>query len=61
MLLTLLDKEVEIKQDMIEEARTEVAAARARILAAKEEGRFLSVMILHLSTLYFDSWATAET
>lgn len=38
MLLTLLDRQVELKQDMIEEARTEVAAARARILAAKEEG-----------------------
>ena len=38
VLLTLLDRQVEIKQDMIEEARTEVAAARARILAAKEEG-----------------------
>jgi hypothetical protein len=37
VLLTLLDRQVEIKQDMIEEARTEVAAARARILAAKEE------------------------
>ena len=39
MLLTLLDRQVELKQDMIEEARTEVAAARARILAAKEEGQ----------------------
>ena len=39
VLLTLLDRQVELKQDMIEEARTEVAAARARILAAKEEGQ----------------------
>lgn len=39
MLLTLLDRQVELKQDMIEEARMEVAAARARIIAAKEEGK----------------------
>ena len=39
ILLTLLDRQVEIKQDMIEEARTEVAAARARIIAAREEGK----------------------
>ena len=41
ILLTLLDRQVELKQDMIEEARTEVAAARARILAAKEEGQYI--------------------
>ncbi len=38
VLLTLLDKQVEAKQEMLAEMRFEVAAARARVLAAKEEG-----------------------
>lgn len=41
VLLTLLDRQVELKQEMIEEARIDVATARARILAAKEEGQLL--------------------
>ena len=38
MLLTLVDRQVEVKQEMLEEMRMENAAARARVLAAKEEG-----------------------
>ena len=38
VLLTLLDRQVEAKQEMLAEMRLEVAAARARVLAAKEEG-----------------------
>lgn len=38
VLLTLVDRQVEVKQEMLEEMRLEVAAARARVLAAKEEG-----------------------
>ena len=51
VLLTLLDKQVEIKQEMIEEARMEVAAARARILAAKEEGQKNILSALHYSRI----------
>ena len=37
-LLTLVDRQVEVKQEMLGELRLEVAAARAKILAAREEG-----------------------
>lgn len=50
VLLTLLDRQVELKQEMIEEARIDVAAARARILAAKEEGQ-LSLQLITLKYL----------
>ena len=39
ILLALVDKQVEVKQEMLGEARMEIAAARARVLAAREEGR----------------------
>lgn len=38
MLLSLVDRQVEVKQDILAEMRLEVAAARARVLAAREEG-----------------------
>lgn len=38
MLLSLVDRQVDIKQEILAEARLEVAAARARVLAAREEG-----------------------
>jgi len=38
VLLSLLDKQVEAKQEMLAEMRLEVAAARARVLVAREEG-----------------------
>lgn len=37
-LLCLLDKQVEIREQILLEQRMELAAARARALAAKEEG-----------------------
>ena len=37
-LLTLVDRQVEAKQEMLAELRLEVAAARARVLAARQEG-----------------------
>lgn len=37
-LLTLVDRQVEVKQEMLGELRLEVAAARAKVLAAREEG-----------------------
>lgn len=37
-LLTLVDRQVEVKQEMLGELRMEVAAARAKVLAAREEG-----------------------
>jgi len=42
MLLTLVDRQVEVKQEMLEEMRMENAAARARVLAAKEEGMMVN-------------------
>lgn len=39
MLLSLVDRQVDIKQEMLAEMRLEVAAARARVLAAHEEGK----------------------
>lgn len=61
VLLTLLDRQVEVKQDMIEEARTEVAAARARILAAKEEGTRCTSYIQISCAFILYSWTTFET
>ncbi len=49
ILLSLLDKQVESKQYMLAEMRLEVAAARARVLTAKEEG----VTIVQLICVYF--------
>ena len=43
VLLALLDKQVEAKQEMLADMRLEVAAARARVLAAKEEGEGVSL------------------
>ena len=40
MLLGLVDRQVEIKQEILGEMRLEVAAARARVLAAQEEGMY---------------------
>ncbi len=45
VLLTLLDKQVEAKQEMLAEMRFEVAAARSRVLAAKEEGTHIQPCI----------------
>ena len=61
VLLTLLDRQVEIKQDMIEEARAEVAAARARIIAAREEGIALCREVYVIIKCFFDSWKAAAT
>ena len=33
-----MDRQVEVKQEMLGELRLEVAAARAKVLAAREEG-----------------------
>lgn len=38
VLLCMLDKQVEIREQILLEQRMEVAAARARALATKEEG-----------------------
>ena len=38
MLLALVDHQVVIKLEILAEMRLEVAAARAQVLAAKEEG-----------------------
>lgn len=38
MLLSLVDRQVDIKQEILAEMRLEVATARARLLAAQEEG-----------------------
>ena len=38
VLLSLLDKQVEVREQILLEQRMELAAARARALAAKEEG-----------------------
>lgn len=40
VLLCLLDKQVETREQILLEQRMEVAAARARTLAAKEEGNY---------------------
>ena len=42
MLLTLVDRQVEVKQEMLEEMRMVNAAARARVIAAKEEGTMVN-------------------
>ena len=39
MLLSLVDRQVDVKQEMLAEMRLEVAVARARVLAAQEEGK----------------------
>ena len=38
MLLSLVDRQVDVKQEMLAEMRLEVATARARAIAAQEEG-----------------------
>ena len=38
-LLNLVDRQVDKKQEILAEMRLEVAAARARVLAAHEEGK----------------------
>ena len=40
MLLCLLDKQVEKREKILKEQRMELAVARARALATKEEGEF---------------------
>lgn len=40
MLLNLVDRQVDMKQEILAEMRLEVAAARARVIAAHEEGIF---------------------
>lgn len=37
-LLNLVDRQVDKKQEILAEMRLEVAAARAKVLAAREEG-----------------------
>ena len=37
-MLSLVDRQVDIKQEILAEMRLEVATARARLLAAQEEG-----------------------
>ena len=39
-LLNLVDRQVDKKQEILAEMRLEVAAARAKVLAAREEGNF---------------------
>lgn len=38
-LLCLLDKQVELREQILQEQRMEVAAALSRAIAAKEEGK----------------------
>ena len=45
-LPTLVDRQVKVKQEMLGELRMEVAAARAKVLAAREEGKYLMYLIL---------------
>lgn len=53
VLLCLLDKQVETREQILLEQRMEVAAARARTLAAKEEGNFAAwSLILSPSSLF---------
>ena len=42
VLLSLLDKQVETREQILLEQRMEVAAARAKTLAAKEEGSLVT-------------------
>ena len=42
LLLCLIDKQVEKREKMLKEQRMELAVARARALATKEEGEFES-------------------
>lgn len=44
MLLSLVDRQVDIKQEILAEMRLEVATARARVLAAHEEGKVPTVL-----------------
>ena len=39
MLLSLVDRQVDVKQEILAEMRLEIAASRTRILAAQEEGK----------------------
>lgn len=41
MLLNLVDRQVDKKQEILAEMRLEVAAARAKVLATREEGMWL--------------------
>lgn len=48
MLLSLVDRQVDIKQEILAEMRLEVAAARARVLAAHEEGMYSEHLPMHV-------------
>ncbi len=50
MLLSLVDRQVDVKQEILAEMRLEVATARARVLATQEEGTKRTVS-LQLSVL----------
>ena len=56
MLLNLVDRQVDLKQEILAEMRLEVAAARARVLAAHEEG-----MIENLSIVVKLLWQKATS
>ena len=45
MLLGLVDRQVEVKQEILAEMRMEVAAARTRVLAAREEGTCAHIIL----------------
>ena len=55
MLLSLVDRQVDIKQEILAEMRLEVAAARARVLAAHEEGNNYSLwrILLYAETFFY--------
>jgi len=38
MLLSLVDRQVDVKQEVLAEMRLEVATAQSRVIAAQEEG-----------------------
>lgn len=46
-LLCLLDKQVEMKELILEEQRLELASARSRAITTKEEGKWLLMNDLH--------------
>lgn len=51
-LLMMVDKQVAIKQDMLLEFRMEIAASRARVLTAKEEGRMCVSRVVYAHCTY---------
>lgn len=42
MLLNLVDRQVDKKQEILAEMRLEVAAARSKVLATREEGLYIT-------------------